>query len=251
MTADSCDSTTGTLDVMTPSIIPAQTQASTTMRTPTTARSGLLVSHHRTQLEKHSAISREVIAERGYRTVDRDTAASTASSDLLKRLGIPRWARDAPSRYPGLLIPQYAPTGELTGHHYRPDHAPTVDGKPRKYAMPRGRPARLDVHPFNTSRIVDPTVPLWITEGVKKGDALTSAGQCVVTLAGVYNWRTRLGTLGDWEDVFLRGREVRVCFDADAATNSMVAAAMGRLGQWLRVKGAKVRYIVVPCEVMP
>ena len=62
----------------------------------------------------------------------------------------------------------------------------------------------------------------------------------------MYNWRSTLGTLGDWEDVPLRGRKVFVCFDADAATNPNVAKAMKRLGAWLRSKGAKPHYIVTP-----
>lgn len=80
--------------------------------------------------------------------------------------------------------------------------------------------------------------------------ALTSAGACVVTLTGVFNWRSRLGTLGDWEDVPLKGRTVAVCFDADAKTNANVARAMARLGKWLRSKGAKkVLYIATPDHV--
>ena len=42
--------------------------------------------------------------------------------------------------------------------------------------MPVSRPPVLDVHPFNRDHIIDPTIPLWVTEGVKKGDALTTAG---------------------------------------------------------------------------
>ncbi len=113
--------------------------------------------------------------------------------------------------------------------------------------MPTGRSAVLDVHPHNRDRVADPTVPLWITEGVKKGDALTCRGQCVVTISGVSTTGVpRSGTLGDWEDVPLRGRKVVVLFDADAATNRNVARAMARLGRWLRSKQAKVRYIVCP-----
>ena len=37
-----------------------------------------------------------------------------------------------------------------------------------------------------------------------------------------------------------------ICFDADAATNPSVAKAMGRLGRWLRSKGAEPKYVVVP-----
>lgn len=124
------------------------------------------------------------------------------------------------------------------------------DGKFMKYASVRRQTSRLDVHPRNRNRIADPTVELWITEGIKKADSLTSRGACVVALTGVFNWRSRLGTLGDWEDVPLKGRKVVVCFDADARTNMNVLRAMVRLGRWLKSKDAgRVRYLIVPAEV--
>jgi hypothetical protein len=67
---------------------------------------------------------------------------------------------------------------------------------------------------------------LWITDGVKKADSLTSRGGCVISLTGVFNWRSQLGTLGDWEDVLLKSRNVVICFDADARTNPNVLRAM-------------------------
>ncbi len=105
----------------------------------------------------------------------------------------------------------------------------------------------LDVHPFDFGKLVDPTVPLWITEGVKKGDALTTAGECVITLSGVFNWRGQHGVLGDCEDVPLKGREAIICFDSDTATNRNVARAMNCLGVRLRARGVqRVWFIVTP-----
>ncbi len=121
--------------------------------------------------------------------------------------------------------------------------------KPRKYEAPAGRTAVLDVHPFNVGRLSDPAVDLWVTEGLKKGDALTSADECAVALAGVWNWRNKQGPLGDWESVQLRGRIVYVCFDSDTRTNPSVRGAMRRLGQFLTSKGAIVRYVVPPSVV--
>src|ERR1019366_9536216 len=93
------------------------------------------------------------------------------------------------------------------------------------------------------------TAPLWVTEGIKKGDSLTSRGCCVVALTGVFNWRSKRATLGDWEDIPIKGREVILCFDADANKNMNVARAMVRLGRWCSSKGAKsVRYLIVPSE---
>jgi hypothetical protein len=127
---------------------------------------------------------------------------------------------------------------------------PNRDGKKMKYASPKGQLSRLDVHPRNRDKIVDPTAELWITEGIKKGDSLTSRGICAISLTGVFNWRSQLGTLGDWEDVILKGRSLVICFDADARTNPNVLRAMIRFGRWLKSKGAnKVWYLIVPAEI--
>ena len=69
-------------------------------------------------------------------------------------------------------------------------------GEAVKYLSPKGQPSHLDVHPRNLHRIRDISESLWITEGLKKGDALTSRGCCVVVLTGVFNWRSKYGTLG-------------------------------------------------------
>jgi putative DNA primase/helicase len=211
---------------------------------------GPLLPHHITQLRR-SAISDDVIRERGYQSVSRPTPGDARSRDQLRRAGISgkTWRDDA--RYPGLLIPAYRPTGEFMGFTYRPDN-PGKDekGRVRKYVMPAGRPSVIDVHPRNTAKMCDPAEPLWVTEGVKKSDALTSQGLCAAGLSGVYNWRGPDGANGNWEDIKISGRVCYVCFDADASTNPNVARAMGRFGRWLNSKGAKkVLYVVVPGEV--
>ena len=47
----------------------------------------------------------------------------------------------------------------------------------------------LDVPPTVRHLLGDPNVPLFITEGVKKADALASRGLCAVALLGVWNFR--------------------------------------------------------------
>lgn len=203
-----------------------------------------LAPHHRSHLHQ-AGISDAVVLARGYETMTR-TNTDSRPRDRLRRAGFATAAYKEDRRLPGILIPLYGPTGERTSWQYRPDCPRMGDnGKPRKYEAVRGRPSVLDVHPFNTAKLTDPCQRLWITEGVKKGDALTSAGECAISLSGVYNWRSQLGTLGDWEDVPLRGRVVIVCFDSDASTNRNVARAMRRLGAWLRSRGVRrVTYIV-------
>jgi hypothetical protein len=213
-------------------------------------RAGFLFAGHRRELSSESAIDGEVIAERGYQSVMRPTPGSDEPRRLLARLGLPTWAFKEDSDFPGLLIPMYGPTGQLVSFQWKPRRpVRNRDGKPMKYASPKGSPSRLDVHPRNVRYMSDPTVELWITEGVKKGDALTSQGLCAIALTGVYNWRSQHGTLGEWEDVQLKGRRVVVCFDADAWVNRNVARAMARFGRWLRSRGATVEYLVVPSQV--
>jgi putative DNA primase/helicase len=218
-----------------------------------------LLDPHRRELEQESSIDPAVIAERRYESIHRPSAGDKRSRERLRALQIPTWAIKEDSYFSGLLIPMYGPTGRKVSYQWKPRRpVPNRDGKPQKYASPRGQTSRIDVHPFSSrvrdgdilSNIQDPAVELWITEGVKKGDSLTSKGVCVATLNGVYNWRSTLGTLGDWEDIPLKGRSVIICFDADARTNPNVLRAMTRLGNWLKSKGVKkIGYLIVPAEV--
>lgn len=225
-----------------------------------TAQDGLF-DNHRRELVQDSVIDPAVIAERGYRSIGRPTRNDQRPREELKRLGIPTWATSEDWYFPGLLIPMYRATGELVSHQFKPNSpVPNRDGKKMKYASTKGKSAVLDVHPrwFRDRGTDDPAlVPyirdvqtqLWITEGIKKADSLTSQGLCTVGLQGVYNWRSTMGSLGDWEDIPLRGREVVICFDADAITNMNVLRAMKRLGAWLKSKGAKPGYLIVPAMV--
>jgi putative DNA primase/helicase len=219
-----------------------------------------LSEHHRKEIIESSAISAEVADERGYVTVARPKAGlldayGRDTREQLRAMGFPAWATREDYYYPGLLIPQYTPAGVRYAGQFKPARAvPNREGKPQRYASAKG-PARLDVHPrwsrdrggMQLAAIQDPTERLWITEGVKKADSLTSRGEVTVALAGVYSWRNTHAALGDWEDVRIRGREIVVCFDADAVTKPHVAQAMARLGKWLTHKGAaKVWYLTVP-----
>src|SRR5918997_627038 len=148
-----------------------------------------------------SAIAPEVVAARGYRTV--------GDGAELEELGFGRAQRNTP----GLLVPLYGPGGDVV-HQFRPDEPRTKDGRQVKYETPSGARMALDVHPAARGRLGDPSVPLVVTEGVKKGDALVSRGLCAVALLGVWNWRGGKAkggkaALPEWEDIALNGR--RVC----------------------------------------
>ena len=191
--------------------------------------------HHKRSLLEESGLDPQVVLDRGYRTVK--TKAE------LKRLGFSEPQR----KVSALLIPMYSPTGELVTHQIKPD-SPREDknGKFIKYETPKDSEICLDVHPSQVERVKDPSVPLWITEGVKKGDCLVSHGQCAVVLPGVWCWQKRGTTLPEWEDIKLHGRLVYVVFDSDVMTNPKVQKALEGLVAFLRSRGANVKIIYLP-----
>ncbi len=204
-----------------------------------------LMAGHQRELEE-SCITPDVRDARRYETLygtDEDRAR-------LKELRVPRWAWRDDLAFPALLLPMYRVTGEEIGFQFKPaipQEAP--GGKRQKYASQSGTPNRLDVPPAVADAVRDPSTPLWVTEGIKKADCLASYGRPVVTLTGVFNWRSKLGTLGDWEDIPLQGRTVVICFDSDARDKRTVMLAMQRFGRWLESKGARPMYLIVPAEV--
>ena len=192
---------------------------------------------HQKGLLQESGISLEVVKERGYRTNDK-------KADL-RRLGF----SEAQCHVPGMLIPIYSPFGEIANYQYRADE-PRIGngGKPVKYETPRGSRMVLDVHPLVREMRGDPSVPLFVTEGIKKGDALASRGLCAASLLGVWNWR---GTnehggktaLSEWEHIALNGRQVYIVFDSDVMLKPQVYAALVRLKGFLESRGARVAVI--------
>ena len=72
----------------------------------------------------------------------------------------------------GLLIPVWSVERRIAWWQYRPDNPRAGrNGKPIKYLTPKGAPMRLDVHPSMKRHLGNPNVPLFITEGIMKGDA--------------------------------------------------------------------------------
>jgi hypothetical protein len=186
-----------------------------------------LAEQHEKMLREESGISQEVVVARGYRTVD--------TKSELKRLGF----SERQCNKPGLLIPVYSPTGDIATYQFRPDE-PRIDknGKSVKYETPSGTRMVLDIHPCAREMLGNPTMPLLITEGIKKGDALVSRKLCAVALLGVWNWRGRNGdggltALAEWDYVALNGREVYIVFDSDVMLKPQVHKAMVRLKAFL------------------
>jgi P4 family phage/plasmid primase-like protien len=216
------------------------------------ALTDVLSAEHYEEVIVSSAVDPEVAAERGYRTL----TGTQADRDELGELGYPPHLRERDDAYPGLLIPMHGAMGDVRGHQFKPrvprfkTNADQTKTYPVKYETPRGASLVVDIPARTRALLESPGTALWITEGVKKVDSLVSRGIAAVGLTGVWNWRSSMGALGDWEDVPIKGRPVVVCFDADANGNRHVQLAMGRLGAWLRSRGASVvHYLIVPAAV--
>ena len=200
----------------------------------------LLPSH--AEMLKASAISPDVAAARGYRSVE-------TKADL-ERLGFSRAQRNAP----GLLVPIHGVMGEIATYQYRPDE-PRISksGKIIKYETPRGSRLVLDVPPGAREQLRDPAIPLFITEGSKKADAAVSVGLCCVALMGVWGWRGSNDkggktALADWEAIALKKRNVYITFDNDVMTKPEVYQALVRFKAFLDQRGARVKIIYLPGE---
>jgi hypothetical protein len=213
-----------------------------------TANLGLEQRHY--DMLKASAIADDVIRERGYRTI--------MEAKDLKALGF----SESQLRAPGLLLPLHSTDGDIPLYIYRPDSPRVLEDKKHrnedgtykqkviKYEMPRGEKMRLDVPPRCRGDLDDPAIPLWITEGQKKADALASLGLCAVALLGVWNF---MGTNEKGGKTVIsefrfhialnNARPVRIVFDSDVMTKPEVKQALDTLIQFMQKKGAKVEAV--------
>lgn len=210
-----------------------------------------LSERHLKMLREESGISDEVIAARGYRTV-------TDEKEL-----IPLGFSTVQRRTPGLLIPGHGPDGANGFYSFRPDSARVIENRRKrepdgnfkqrviKYETPADSGVRLDCPPACLQQIKDPNTPLWLTEGVKKADALASRGLCAVSLNGVWSFKGKNGFggvtwLADWDYIALKGRDVRIVFDSDVMQKPEVRKALERLTAHLQRKGAHVSAVYLP-----
>lgn len=198
-----------------------------------------LLSHH-AQMIVASGITLDVATARGYRSI-------TDPADAIA-LGF----ADYQARVPALLVPVWGVDGRIATYQLRPDTPRRSEkGKPIKYETPAGSRMVIDVPPAVRPVIGDPSVPLLITEGVRKADSAVSHGGNCVALMGVWNWR---GTndqggkvvLPDFESIALNGRNVYIAYDSDVMTNPNVKGALQRLTAFLRSREARVWPIYLP-----
>ena len=201
--------------------------------------SPIIHAHHQ-KLISASAISAEVAGECGYRTI--------TSHEDLRSLG---FSIGQQVLVPGLLIPLHGADGRIFGYQLRPDQPRILEGRIAKYETLAGLRMAIDVPPRCRPSIANPSIPLFITEGVRKADSAASQGLCCVDLLGVWGWRgtnDRGGrtALPDWENIALNGRTVYIAFDSDVTSKKSVRMALRRLKGFLESRGARVSIIYLP-----
>ena len=199
------------------------------------------LNHHHLKSLVDSAISEEVIAARGWKSI---TAAEC-----------PEYGFQDYQCASGLLVPSYGCDGELKGHQLRADE-PRINknGKPVKYDTPTGTGNFLDVNPLMNEWICRADQIIYITEGAKKVDSLASHGYIAIGLKGIYGWRGKnqfgvTTALGDWHDVAIKSNHFRIAFDSDIKTNINILNSAKELTNYLNYKQAKsVEIIYLPYE---
>jgi hypothetical protein len=222
------------------------------MSIPTTAQATLTAAH--LAHLRTSAISDEIIAERGYLSIHpgavndvRGLPGSAHGVAILKR-ALHQGAIAFPAYRCGADVP--------TTWVLRPD-LPRTDkrGKAIKYEWPASVTNILDILPRYREALTDPSIPIWLTEGAKKADALATAfGAAIlpINLNGVYGWRGTNAQGGktaipDLHELALNGREIVLAFDSDMKTNKNVRGALMELARLLTARGtAAVRFVALP-----
>jgi hypothetical protein len=193
----------------------------------------LLSDEHRRMLEVESGISPEVLEARGYYTATRRADVPGVFPEWQRRLG--------------LVIPTYSPDGETVGYQLRPNKR---RARGPKYETPHSARIIVDVNPLMLEEVRSGLSDLWVTEGMRKVDSLTSRGLATAGFTGVWNYATPGTKCADplpcWGHVKLRGRTVIVVYDADARTNADVQEALRRLVVMLEGLGAVVLVVYLP-----
>jgi hypothetical protein len=187
-----------------------------------------------------SAVDEEVARARGYKSV---------GFEELRGRGFT--AQQAGTS--ALLIPLHDANGTQVNAQMRRD-APRLgrDGKERKYELPARSSPVLDVHPFSTDKIHDPSTTVVICESPIKADACRSLGYCAVGLQGVWGWVAanhlggRTEPLIDFREIPWKGRSIVIVFDSDMFDKPEVALAAYELRRLLAKKGGDVKIVAPP-----
>jgi len=92
-----------------------------------------------------------------------------------------------------------------------------------------------------------------LTEGEKTTDSLVANGFTTIGLAGVWSWTdTRVDKyelLPELETINWKNRNAYICFDSDLVIKDGVKHALKELSKALTKRGAKVKVVILPCDL--
>jgi len=211
--------------------------------TTTLTNQPVLLDEHLAYLRDESGISEDVIRERGYHSLDARMVTQLVQLE---------------THYPTVLqaegwlaIPIIRPDGVVHGEVLR-----LFGGTPKsKYVWPAGVRQAVDVHPWSRPYLLDRDVPIIITEGIKKADAIVAAcarenlRAVVLAVNGCWGWRSRVDggsiAIQDFHDIPWDDRKVYIVSDSDYRTNNDVAAGWQGCATYLSSKTGEHRTFVV------
>jgi hypothetical protein len=192
-----------------------------------------------------------------YRNVNPNDAEVLRKRAISPKVAAERGTRTAGNR---MIIPLWNTQGETGPEQYRPHNpTPNAEGKIAKYLFAPGAKMIVDVHPRSLPTLTQVHTPLIITESALKADAILSdptlPPACVVSVSGVWNWRSGDMPLSDFRDIPMKvekrekviyRRPVPIAFDSDATTKAGPMRGRWELTEYLRRRKAQVLWIDVP-----
>lgn len=165
-------------------------------------------------------------------------ARLTDKSEIAHYLGWPRY-----SHVPGWVSLGVGFDGKPSYKgQFKPDKEINLDGsKPAKYLTCKsGYDALLPNIPgIDWNDVVaDPTIPVFITEGMKKALSLWSLGHLCVAIPGVSMWN-----VANIHRLAVPGRTIGLGYDSDWRKNGQVLGQLISLGNWLSERGCLVNVL--------
>ena len=157
---------------------------------------------------------------------------------------------------PSIQIPYFNAKGKATGFYRlrylgKPSGLEGLVLKPQRYAQAPGTSSELYLRPkIPWEKVaVQPTMPVFLTEGEIKAAAACAVGILTIGLGGVYSWRSaKNGVLllpaleaFDW-----KARPTYLAFDSDLRTNPQVLRALLALSTTLAHRGALIYMVELP-----
>jgi hypothetical protein len=204
-----------------------------------------LSDRHYIELSIGSGLADDIILLAGFRTLD----GTPENRQFLYERG---YRGEQLELLPLLYCPFFDTEG-VEFSQIKSDH-PRLDevGKPIKYETPCVGGYGVACCPNQLEMLLDPSVPIWITEGLKKAAALWQHGLCAIGLAGV--WMHRIGEKTDPTRPLLpglarlpfSGRRMIIAYDSDSLSKESVYLADLNIAAELSAVGAQVQFTVLP-----